>query len=274
MRVSAALVLFLLAALPLEAQAPTSFREGVIAFEKKDWAAAEKLMRQAVAGNPNETEGTVSISGSWFETYVPHYFLARALARQGKCEEALVEFAESERQGVTPTISDFAKHLKTRDGCRKGAKEEKPKREIGVVEVPFGEDVPPPATTTRPPAIEVTTTTTAKPPQTKGALTQAQALRETRNRLSAAVTAYLRGRYEETARLLSEPFGADRVAAAEAALFRAAARDAMYRIGGGTDDALAREVERDLRTYRQLRPDGRPDARIFPPHFIEMAAAR
>src|SRR5687768_16872947 len=111
------LVLMLLAAAAINAQAPPSFREGVLAFEKKEWAAAEKAMRAAVAGNPNESAGTVSIAGSWYETYVPHYFLARALAKQGKCAEAIREFEESERQGITPTIPDFARHLQTRGGC-------------------------------------------------------------------------------------------------------------------------------------------------------------
>src|SRR5206468_2300561 len=114
-----------------------------------EWAEAEKAMREAIAGNPKETEGTVSIAGSWFETYVPHYFLARALAKEGKCQEALVEFAESERQGVTPSIPDFARYLKTRSGCRPEAKAEKPPREISVVEVPFGGEA---QTATRPAA--------------------------------------------------------------------------------------------------------------------------
>ena len=121
-------VLILLFAASLHAQAPSTFKEGVLAFEKQEWAKAEKLMRETVAVNPRESEGTVSIAGSWFETYVPHYFLARALAKQGKCAEALKAFEETERQGVTPTIPDFARHLRTRGGCKPAAKAEKPVR--------------------------------------------------------------------------------------------------------------------------------------------------
>ena len=124
------LFLLLMLATMAQAQAPTSFREGVLAFEKKEWKDAERLMRETIAVNPKETAGTVSIAGSWFETYVPHYFLARALARQGKCEEALQEFAETERQGVTPTIPDFARHLQTRGGCKPHAKPAKPKEVV------------------------------------------------------------------------------------------------------------------------------------------------
>ncbi|MGZ8790869.1 MAG: tetratricopeptide repeat protein, partial [Thermoanaerobaculia bacterium] len=139
------IVLVLLVALAAHAQAPSTFKDGVLAFEKGEWAKAEKLMRETIAVNPRESEGTVSIAGAWYETYVPHYFLARSLAKQGKCDEALKAFAETERQGVTPTISDFVRHLRTRGGCKPAAKAEKPPRVIGEVEVPF-EDVPAQAT--------------------------------------------------------------------------------------------------------------------------------
>lgn len=277
-----ALVLMLFAAVAIEAQAPPSFRVGVLAFEKGEWANAEKAMREAIAGNPNETEGTVSIAGSWFETYVPHYFLARALAKQGKCAEALREFAESERQGVTPAIPDFARHLKTRGGCGSPAKPQKPVKEIDAFEVPFDEG----QTTTRTPKKPNVVVPKPKPevvpkpkpevispkPQPPRDTAAEQAARATRQSLSAGVDAYLRGQYEETIRLLSAEF-ADRTAAAEAALFRAAARDALYRIGGATNESLRREIERDLSAYRELRPNGSPDPRIFSPRFIAIATA-
>ena len=270
-----ALVLMLFAAATLEAQAPPSFKDGVLAFEKGEWAKAEKAMREAIAGNPNETEGTVSISGSWYETYVPHYFLARALAKQGKCAEALREFAESERQGVTPKIPDFARHLKSRGGCGGPQKTEKPPKVVDTFDVPFADD---PTTTTREPNLSKPKADVTPKPKPKDVVvpppappprdTAAElAARQTRERLSIAVGAYLHGQYAEVLRLLSEPF-ADRTAAAEAALFRAAARDALFRMGGAADESLRRAIERDLQTYRQLRPNARPDPRIFPPRFI------
>ncbi len=277
-----AFVLMLFAAVAIEAQAPPSFRVGVLAFEKGEWANAEKAMREAIAGNPNETEGTVSIAGSWFETYVPHYFLARALAKQGKCTEALRAFAESERQGVTPAIPDFARHLKTRGGCGAQAKPQKPVKEIDAFEVPFDESQTTTRTPKKPDVVVPQTKPQAPPkpkpdvipqpkPQPPRDTAAEQAARETRRSLSAGVDAYLRGRYEEAIRLLSQAKFADRVAEAEAALFRAAARDALYRIGGATSESLRREIERDLNTYRELRPDGRPDPRIFSPRFIAIA---
>lgn len=273
MRTSIAFVLLLLA-MSLDAQAPTSFREGVLAFEKKEWKNAERLMRETIAVNPKESPGTVSIAGSWFETYVPHYFLARALARQGKCAEALKEFEESERQGVTPTIPDFARHLQTRGGCKPQAKPAKPKEVVFETTVPFAEESTSP--TTSAPAV--------KPPQTAKPREIAPPPREVvptrdpardsamRARLAVAVTAYLHGRYDETARMLTETKFDDRAAAAEAALFRAAARFALYRIGGEKDAALRAQLDADVRQYRSLAPSARPDPRIFPPSFIALTA--
>lgn len=244
-------LVLLLFAISLQAQAPPSFREGVLAFEKGDWAVAEQKMREAIASNPNETEGTVSIAGSWFETYVPHYFLARALAKQGKCAEAIKAFEESERQGVTPRIGDFARHLRTRGGCRPQGKAAAPKKVITEVTVPFGEEEVAAPAKTRP----VAPPAPQKPKEPK----------ESYAPLTAAVDAYLRGNYPETVRLLANVRFTDPNAAAEKALFLAAAYDALDRMTG--EDHHAR-VEQELRTYRALRPNGRPNPRVFTPRFI------
>jgi hypothetical protein len=247
----------------LDAQAPPSFAKGVLAFEKKEWAAAEKLMREAVAGNPNEVNGTVRVEGQWFETYVPHYFLARALAKQGKCAEALKHFEESERQGVTPTIADFARHVNTRGGCKPAAARDKPAKVVGEVVVPFGEEavVPVPAKPkdNPPPAVDVVA---PKPVAPKV---------DVRQRLSSAVKSYMHGRYDESLRVLdSAQF--EGAAAGEAALLRAASRHALYRIGGEEDAKLRAQIDRDLREYHQRRPSARPDPRLFPPSFVAMAS--
>jgi len=260
------LLLVLVFASSVHAQAPSTFKEGVIAFEKKEYAKAEQLMRQTIAVNPNESEGTVSISGSWFETYVPQYFLARALAKQGKCEEALPFFAETERQGVTLTIPDFAKHVRTRGGCKPAAKTETPKKVLTEVEVPF-EDVPATAPVAKPkvaPGVIV-----PKPVESKGVTPPAIDV-ESRARLTTGIRAYLEGQYDVAARVLdAKPF-ADRALAAEAALFRAASRDALYRLGGEKDAELRAAIAIDLRIYRELAPKRKPDPRIFTPRFIAM----
>jgi len=272
MKRAALLICIAAVALSVRAQAPPSFAKGVLAFEKKEWASAESFLRDAVAGNPREVDGTVRISGEWFETYVPHYFLARALAKQGKCDEALREFAESERQGVTPAIADFARHLASRDGCAKSAaKPAKPAKVITEVEVPFDEDAAP----VKPAKPKPVVSTPAVPAQSATPKPNQPDLRVRveRSVLSDAVTAYLAGRYDETVRLASATF-TDSAAAAQAALFRAAARYAQYRIGGEKDAALRGAMLSDIRRYRELRPNGRPDARIFPPGFIALTESR
>lgn len=258
-----ALILALALAAGLEAQAPPSFAEGVLAFEKKEWAAAEKLMREAVAGNPNEVNGTVRISGQWFETYVPHYFLARALAKQGKCAEALKHFEESERQGVTPSIPDFARHLQTRGGCKPAAPKEPPKKVLAEVVVPFGEESVAPAPAPAPIKVQ---------PAPKAPVVEPEPPKvDVRQRLFSAVKSYLHGRYDESLRVLGSVQLAG-PAAGEAALLRAANRHALYRIGGERDAKLRAQIERDLSEYRALRPGGKPDPRLFPPSFVALAA--
>lgn len=264
----AAMVVLLLGAATLRAQAPPSFAKGVLAFEKKEWANAEALMRDAVAGNPQEVDGTVRISGEWFETYVPHYFLARALAKQGKCEEALREFAESERQGVTMSIPDFARHVTSRDGCAKSAaKPSRPTKVITEVEVPFDDDQP--ATTKpKPKPVAPPVAVVPRPAAAKPSDAQLRARIE-RTIIEDAVTAYLAGQYDETVRLASAAF-TDSAAIAQAALFRGAARYAQYRLGGEQDQALREAMLNDVRRYRALRPNGKPDPRVFPPAFIAL----
>jgi hypothetical protein len=258
------LLLVLALALSVHAQAPPTFKEGVIAFEKKEWAKAEQLMRETIAVNPRESEGTVSIAGSWFETYVPQYFLARALAKQGKCAEALPFFAETERQGVTLSIPDFARYVRTRGGCKPSATAEPPKKVIGEVEIPF-EDVPR-AAKPAPVVVPKPVQTAPKPSPVPAPVVDV----ESRVRLTAGIRAYLEGQYEVAVRVLDSKRFADRALAAEAALFRAASRDALYRLGGEQDAALRASVETDLRVYRQLKPKRKPDRRIFPPRFIAM----
>jgi len=253
MRNATLIALFLFAA-TLNAQAPPSFAKGVLAFEKKEWATAEQLMRDAVAGNPNEVDGTVRIEGQWFETYVPHYFLARALAKQGKCAEALKHFAESERQGVTPTIPDFARHLNTRGGCKPAATKGKSGKVLGDVTVPFGEETLPKTSSA--------SSAPADPVVPKV---------DIRQRLSSAVKSYMHGRYDESLRVLTS-VQLEGAAAGEAALLRAANRHALYRIGGENDAKLRAQIDRDLREYRQKRPGARPDPRLFPPSFVAMAS--
>lgn len=102
-----ALAATLLGAPSFEAQEEQSFLEaykgGVEAVEAEDWPRAERLMRSAVAGRAEEADRL--LRHLHLRPYVPHFYLGLALAEQGKCEEALSAFAESERQGVIGTLA-------------------------------------------------------------------------------------------------------------------------------------------------------------------------
>jgi len=104
---TAAAFAFLAAALasPLAAQSfLDAYRAGVEAAEAGDWERVESSMRTAIEGRPTE-ERRLPLQFH-FKPYVPHYFLGRALAEQGKCAAALEAFAESENQGVIQNLEE------------------------------------------------------------------------------------------------------------------------------------------------------------------------
>lgn len=74
-------------AVPAFADYQQAFREGVRAFEKKQWANAAANMREAIKLKPRSNE-RINISGGWNEQYNPSSFLAAAMASLGDCEEA------------------------------------------------------------------------------------------------------------------------------------------------------------------------------------------
>ena len=78
-------------ALPASADYKQAFREGVRAFEKKQWSVVVANMNSAIAQQPRSAE-RINISGGWNEPYTPHYFLAAALANLGQCDDAATEF--------------------------------------------------------------------------------------------------------------------------------------------------------------------------------------
>ena len=69
-----------------------TFREGIEANNRGEWAEADALMREALKQKPE--------SG---EPYLPHYYLGRALFHQDKCEEALRQIEKSLAEGFIQT---------------------------------------------------------------------------------------------------------------------------------------------------------------------------
>lgn len=94
---------------------------------------------------------------------------------------------------------------------------------------------------------------------------------ETGAQLSEAVRAYIRGDYQRTAALLERAAFPSPKARAQAALFRAAARYALYTLDGGKNDSLRSQAIADLREYRRIDAT-QPDARLFPPPFRRLYA--
>lgn len=74
------------------------YKNGLEAAERGDWALAERMMRRAIALEPQAKKR--QRIGVRFTGYVPHYHLGRALYHQGDCAGALAAWAASERQGV------------------------------------------------------------------------------------------------------------------------------------------------------------------------------
>ncbi len=85
--------------------------------------------------------------------------------------------------------------------------------------------------------------------------------------LLAAVRAYFAGDYPRTLKLLDGPVFPDRRANAQAKLFRAAARMALYWRGADREADLLAAAQREIRDGRRLDPGLKVDARAFSPRF-------
>jgi hypothetical protein len=85
-----------------------------------------------------------------------------------------------------------------------------------------------------------------------------------------AAEAYFAGRYDEAVSLLDRLAGLSGRPAAHAHLLRAAARFALYRMGGERDAQLRQRVLQDLSSCRGADPAVVPDPEAFPPTFAEL----
>ncbi|HVS66850.1 MAG TPA: hypothetical protein VMT85_25465 [Thermoanaerobaculia bacterium] len=88
--------------------------------------------------------------------------------------------------------------------------------------------------------------------------------------LRNAVAAYFAGDYQETVDLLQEEAFEEPRATAQASLFRAAARFALWQLGGREDEQLRAAIGRDISTGKASDPDLRAEPRFFPPPFVEL----
>lgn len=77
-----------LVALPAVADWEQAYREGVRAFEKRNYAVAASFMQQALGERPQASSDTVNINGGFNVAYTPSQYLAAALANNGDCDGA------------------------------------------------------------------------------------------------------------------------------------------------------------------------------------------
>jgi hypothetical protein len=88
--------------------------------------------------------------------------------------------------------------------------------------------------------------------------------------LLAGARAFFGAQYAQTVALLAGADGLPGRAGAQSLMLRAAARHALYLIGGEKDSGLLSSAKADARASRRLDPLGAPDPQAFSPRFVEL----
>lgn len=273
----------LLAGLPVVAQDyEAQFVKGVKASDRESWQEAVSYFRAAIGTRPHESSELVHFSGIRTKPYLPHYYLGEAYAGSGNCVAALEEFAVSERQGAIQQTGEYTNLLKQRARCHR------PTPTAVTIVVPQG-PIPlltpaqnaavilPKAVNTR---IDGPRQLLAQAASTPSIPTGAPTPRANLQRLvqpvvvppslMEAASAYFAGDYARAVKTLAAaPDFPDRRAAAQARLFRSAARFALYIVGGAKDDGLQQSALRDASDCRDLYPGVFPRPAVFSPRFVE-----
>ena len=95
-----------------------TFRMAINAKNRRQWADARVLLEQAIKQNPVESTEKIPISGSsYFEPYVPNYFLGIALKNLGDCSAALRAWALSEKQAAVKDTNLYGSLVLEKGGC-------------------------------------------------------------------------------------------------------------------------------------------------------------
>ncbi len=90
-----------------------SFREGIEAFDQKNWSNVVHSMQEAIAQNPQAGE-RVKLYGVRFQTYLPYYYLGLAQFHLGDCTAAIEAWNASEQQAAV--AGKLLKDLKAKRG--------------------------------------------------------------------------------------------------------------------------------------------------------------
>jgi len=267
-RALGACLLVLGLAAPALADYKESYRKGIEAVDRKQWAEVARRMGEALAEQPREGE-KVKLYGLRFETYLPHFFLGLALSNTGDCDGAIKAFAASEEQGAIRGTSRHAELLGSRKSCEaKVAKAAPPPPTPPPTPSPTPRPTPAPEATPAPPPSPASkgpepTPAPETPPPAAGKPGGTPA------ELLAAARAYFAGRYGESAAALARVSRSSGRAAAQSLLLRSASRYALYRVGGEQDAALRRQAAEDAAAARHADPSITPDREAFSPAFLE-----
>ena len=97
-----------------------TFRMAINAKNRRQWAEARDLLERAIKQNPGESSERIPISGSsYFEPYLPYYFLGIAFKSLNDCPAALRAWAQSENQAAVKRTNLYRSLVLERDACVK-----------------------------------------------------------------------------------------------------------------------------------------------------------
>lgn len=92
--------------------------------------------------------------------------------------------------------------------------------------------------------------------------------------LLAGAQAFFGAQYQQAADLLGRADGLTGRAGAQSLVIRAAARHALYLVGGEKDSALLARAAADVKACHERDPQVQPDPKAFSPRFVEFFAAK
>lgn len=247
------------------------YAHGVKSYEAGDYAAAQKLIREALDAHA-EPAVRARLYGQVFAPYVPQHYLGLIALKQGDCVTVHAQWDSSENKQIIAQLPEIAGEEQRAGaacgGAKNVAKAEPPKP--AVPEKSPAEERPPPPK-------EVVISTPPKPvappppppkPVEKPPVAEKAAPPDA---LVQAFDQYLGGRYAEVARINPDAY-ADSRARLHAYLVRAAAKYTQARIAG--DDTLLASAKADAAAARALDAKLTPDATLFSPAFREFYGAK
>ena len=271
-----------------------SYRKGIEAADRGDWAEVARRMREALAEQPKEGE-RLKLYGMRFEAYLPHYWLGLALFNGQDCAGAVGAWRVSQGQGAVQRTSQFKTLKSSQAECEKRlaqAAPPKPSAAPSRASSPVAEpsaappvrragadagktvEAPRPTETPRPDearrAADTSTPAPGRTPPGPTALPVKPAgPAGPPAPLLAAAQAYFNGRYREAAEALGATSYTGREGV-QALVLRAAARYALYVVSGEKDDKLRQDALADVKACRRLDPSFTPDRKAFSPRFVQL----